>query len=238
MLDLKGTTRLEFAEEPEVPEVPNGVFRARSYIDPVLMELQGGVDTSNFEVVRLASFGTNGIPYFNAIAKYQVVDYGFLNSLQFDEPGEYGSVEKKMNWLVNHDGSAVRPYWIAKNETRFGTILFGRQLVRVETDAAGKPVEYVRRGQYPGRGYDEMITFYRVAGMRRHEMGQVTHESHPWLVQQCTAIEGGKATDKPRGVVHYHPIWSDNDWPTNYGDGRLYVAKEFLVASPASGMIW
>lgn len=222
-------------DAPEEPKVPNGVFRTRSYIDPVMMALQGGVSSSNFQVVKLASFDKNGIPFFNDIAKFQVVEYGNLWTLQYDEPGEFGSVEKKMNWLCNHEmtetSTPSRPYWIVKDQTRFGTILFGEQLCRVQTDEDGDPVEYIRRGQFPAKGYDEWITFYRVVGLRRHEMGSVTHESHPWLVQQGTAIEGGKGTDRPRGVVHYHPVWSDIDYPTNYGDGRLYVARDFLVSA-------
>lgn len=227
--------QISLGEPPSVDKYPPGVFRTRSYIDPVMMELQGGVTSSNFQVVKLASFDRNGVPFFNSIAKWQLPDYQFLKGLQFDEPGEFGTVERKMNWLVNHDldegGTPSRPYWMKNGQFRFGTILFGEQLCRVQTDEDGKPVEYIRRGQFPAKGYDEWITFYRVVGLRRHEMGSVTHESHPWLVQQCTAIEGGKGTDKPRGVVHYHPVWSDIDWTTNYGDGRLYVAKEFLVSA-------
>ncbi|MDL1909709.1 hypothetical protein FBQ81_03295 [Chloroflexi bacterium CFX6] len=222
------------AGQPPPSPYPAGVYRTRSYIDPVMMDLQGGVTTSNFEVVKLASFDRNGIPFFNDIAKFQTPDYAFLRSLQFEEPGYYGTIERKMNWLVNHtlSGAPTRPYWMVeragKMELQFGTILFGNQLCQVETDGNGQPVEYVRRGQYPARANQEMITFYRVIGMRRWQMGQVTHQTHPWLIQQCTAIEGGASTDRPRGVVHYHPVWSDIDWPSNYGDGRNYVAKEFL----------
>lgn len=218
---------------PEVPSVPAGVFRTRSYIDPVMMDLQGGVTSSNFQVVKLASFDGNEVPFFNDIVKWQLPDYDFLKEMQFDEPGEFGSVAQKMNWLCNHDLSETskpsRPYWIKNGQFRFGTILFGEQPCRVEVDANGKPVEYIRRGKYPNRMLDEWITFYRVVGMRRGEMMTVSHATHPWLVQQCTAIEGGRGTDRPRGVVHYHPVWSDIDWPVNYGDGRLYVAREFLV---------
>lgn len=235
MLPLRFDFGSAYPEEPNVPEVPEepkGVFRTRSYIDPLMMELQGGVKTSNFEVVKLASFDRNGVAFFNDIAKYQIADYGFLKGLQFEEGGEYGSIDRKMRWLVNHEGSGERPYWMKGTTTLyFGTILFGRQLVQVETDGEGKPVEYVRRGKYPARDVEEMIAFYRVIGMRRWQMGDVSHTKTPWLVQQCTAIEGGKATDTPRGAVHYHPIWSDVDWPTNYGDGRNYVAKDFLAGS-------
>lgn len=218
---------------PEAPHAPAGVFRTRSYIDPLMMELQGGVTSSNFQVVKLASMDRNGVPFFNDIVKWQEPDYQYLLEMQYDEGGEFGSVAQKMNWLCNHDldesGTPSRPYWIKNGKFRFGTILFGEQSCRVEVDATGKPVEYIHRGKYPARLTDEWITFYRVVGMRRYEMATVSHETHPWLVQQCTAIEGGKGTDRPRGVVHFHPVWSDIDWPTNYGDGRLYVAREFLT---------
>lgn len=231
MLNVTARTTIAFAGTYTPPVMPSGVFRTRSYIDPVMMGLQGGVLTSNFEVVKLASWDERGVPYFNDIAKWQVADYAYLKSLQFEEAGEYGSVEKKMRWLCNHNltGTPTRPYWLVEGgELRFGTILFGRQQVQVETYPDGTPVEYERKGKYPARDADEWIVFYRVLGLRKADYGKVTHESHPWLVQQCTAIEGGKATDLPRGVVHYHPVWSDLDFPSNYGDGKLYVAKEFL----------
>lgn len=221
------------AREPEAPHVPAGVFRTRSYIDPLMMALQGGVTSSNFQVVKLASFGRNNAPFFNDIAKFQTVDYDILRSYQFAEDKPYGTISHKMNWLCNHDlsGTPSRPYWINEGKLQFGTILFGQQLVRVQTDENGKPVEYVRFGAYPAKTTEEWITFFRVVGIRKHEIKIITHQNHPWLVQQCTAIEGGRETDKPRGVVHFHPVWSDIDWPTNYGDGRLYVARDFLVSA-------
>ena len=84
--------RIQLGKTQSGTHYPPGVFRTRSYIDPVMMELQGGVSSSNFQVVKLASFSTNGEPFFNDIAEFQVVEYGNLYVLQYDEPGEFGSL--------------------------------------------------------------------------------------------------------------------------------------------------
>lgn len=219
------TVRMEMETRRE-----SGIFTTRSYIDPIMMALQGGVTTSNFEVVKLASFLENGDAFFNDIAKFQVVDYSHLRSLQYDEPGDYGSVEKKMNWLCNHypmSGAPSRPYWQkVQGQTRFGTILFGRQQVKVET-IGGTPVVYTRYAKYPARDTKEYIDFYHVEGTPRSQMGSISHASHPWYIQQCTAIEGGKPTDTPRGAVHYHNVWNDEDYPPTEGTGN-YIAVAFL----------
>lgn len=194
----------------------SGVFSVKDYNS--LIPLQGSQKMDNFQAIKLASFGANGEPFFNDTSKYQIVDYSLLKSLQFEETAYYGSIDAKMNWLVNHEfdenGYYTRPYWIAGGQLRFGTILFGQTPVRVETEY-GKPKEYVRRGRYPNVEEKEDILFYRVVG------------GLDWVVN-ATAIEGGKPTDKPRGVTIKHPVWPTEKYPVNYGDGRAFIASAFL----------
>jgi hypothetical protein len=204
------------------------VFRVKDY--HTLMPLQGSADIDNFQAIKLASFDGNDPSskvFFNDTAKYQVISESYLRSIQIEENIEYGSVDQKMRWLINDDYDVPgsdryhkynRPYWrMADNSIRFGTILFGQTDVQVEA-VNGVPVEYIRNGKYPAESAEDAnhpIRFYRVIGSR------------DWIVN-ATAVEGGKLTDRPRGTIIYHPVWSSKECPVNGGDGENYIAVEFL----------
>lgn len=211
---------------------PPTIRRVRKWGDPLIgdtAKLPASTGYSNFQVVKTATFGSDGKPFFNDLARYQLVDREFLESLQYASDGY--TVKQKMNWLVNDDmnkNSATyeRPYW-TKGEPRlyFGPLVFGGQLVQL-----GESV--TRNGVFPNEPTgtpDHPILFHRLVGMRRSQMAMgLTHGSHPHLIQRAT--EAGKNNvyiEYPRGEI-FHPVWSDIDWPCNYGDGRLWVADAFL----------
>jgi len=213
--------------EIEQPDNNLGVFRVRDANDPVIINLQGIASSSNFAPIKLAGFSNVEKVDFNGVKKFQRTNYNYLRSLQFDEPGEYGSIEKKMSWLVNTEGQYARPYWFEASQCRFGSILFAGTLVKVEMNG-NVPREYIKRGTYPA-GKTEDIVFYHVEGMPKSLMGIATHASHPYWIVQATAFNNNQVmTSTPRGATHYHCIWNDIDYPSNYADGRLYVPKAFL----------
>lgn len=237
MLDLRVGDRLYRSPMVEVEEEQSdnvGVFQIRDANDPEVVNRQGISSTSNFAPIKLASFSDTQKVDFNGVKKYQKnVDLDYLRSLQFDEPGKYGSVDKKVNWLVNKEGEGARPYFIVNGQSRFGTILFARTLVKVET-VGGAPKEYIKRGTFPS-GITEDIVLYHVVGMPKILMqsglsGKEMHEKYPYWIVPATAFGNDQEmTMTPRGATHFHCVWNDQDYPSNYADGKLYIAKAFLI---------
>lgn len=223
-----------YIRRAERSSTPLNVRMVRKWGDPALVDRLNASAANvgdNFQVVKTATFGSNGEPFFNDISRYQIVDYDFLRDIQIDDYSTYGfTLQQKMNWLVNHDlqGSPSRPYWIHDGRLEFGPLVFGGQLIQID------PTPIVRVGQFPARDRKENITFYRLLGLRKSQMadvraGRITHRSHPWLIQRATEAIGrdNKYNDIVRGEV-FHPVWSDLDWRANYGDGLLYIAGDFL----------
>lgn len=202
---------------------PSNVYRVRKWGDRVLVDLLGATTAlvgDNFQVVKTASLSDNGAPEFNDIARVQIVDEVYLTEIQCAD--EY-TVESKMNWLINIDGKGVRPYWKDGGERlKFGPFVFGGQWVQLGE-------EITVRGDYPNKP-DQWITMRRVIGLRKADMAKVSHTSHPYLIQRCTEVYGKDVyNDAPRGII-YHPVWSDEDFPVNYGDGKMWLPVEFLEA--------
>lgn len=224
---------------------PTGVFMVRGYGDPLMVELMG-LDTSltgpNFNHVDLwhPSGG------WGAVHKFQILDrqaMDYLISLQPDDLNDWGfTLAQKMNWLVGvTDGTTPdRPYWTEGarwngnwTSFSFGIMVFGHQLIKVETDAEGKPVEYPFVTSFPNSPGKRPVTFYKPVGMRRSDIGKFTHRTHPWFIQKAAAANHNPKPNtidyNPRGVM-YHPVWDLRDWRTNYGSD-LYIAKDFLSGS-------
>ena len=224
----------------------SGVFKTLGYGDPIIVELMG-LDTTltgpNFDHIDLYS-PTGG---WGAVHKFQILDrqaMEYLKSIQPDDFMEWGfTFNQKMNWLVGwtDEGSPSRPYWTKGDSWDgnwtsfvFGIMVFGHQLVKVETDANGKPVEYMFNTGFPNSSAKRTVTFYKPIGMKRSEIGKFTHQTHPWFIQKATAANHNPKPNSidyfPRGVM-YHPVWDLNDWKTNYGSD-LYLAKDFLAPVP------
>lgn len=212
------------------------IRRVKKWGDPLIgdtAQLPPSTGYSNFQVVKTATFGSDGKPFFNDLARYQLVDRVFLEDLQY--PSDGYTVKQKMNWLVNDDlnkngAKYERPYWTA-GEPRlyFGPLVFGGQLVQLGESVTRNgvlPSDPPGRPPYP-------ILFHRLIGLRKSEFArarnrEITHKSHPHLIQRAT--EAGRNNvyiEFPRGEI-FHPVWSDIDFPCNYGDGKLWVADAFL----------
>ena len=229
--------------------LPPGVFRARKYGDPVMVRLMGLdvniINTTNFQNVDL--FHPDPGAGFGGVTKWQKLGPAQMDYLKSIQPVDAGSFSSKMNFLVgNRDllgGRWERPYvteggdWKDNNWTafKFGTIIFGGQLVQVETDAAGKPKEYRFTSKYQGTSTPESILFYRLRGMRWSERYSVTHQTHPWKIQKATWADWSNGyRDTVQSGTVYHPVWDPADFPPNYDGGygsALYIAAAFLEAA-------
>ena len=215
--------------------VSNDIFMIRDANDPVILKYQGQSPSSNFAVIKAASFSEDNLNKvdFNGVSKFQKgVDYNYLKSLQFEESGKYGTVQAKMNWLGQTKGEG-RPYWFKGTTYTFGSIFFARTLIKVEMDG-NSPKPYIHKGTYPS-GITENILFYRVIGMPKDLMksglsGKEMHEKYPyWIVKATSFGDGGSMNETPRGATHYHCVWNTENYPTNFGTGKLYIAEKFLV---------
>lgn len=223
-----------------------------------------GEPFSNFQAIPLF---TEKMP-FEAVSQYIDLDQDaieYLKSLQpRDEPKAGKSKPNKespkkskfdmaMDWLVRADKG--RPYWTVDggwddgkwSAFRFGTIVFGGQMVQVEVNERDEPVVYKFKARYPseeknsadpfwdnykvslGGNDKDGIEFYKLIGLLRTDMYKVSHETHPWLIQQCTSVSGDNVYNRtPRGLTIYHPVWDPRDWKLSSGGTSLYIARHFL----------
>ena len=225
--------KISISEITVPPPTGGTVIRTlRKWGDPILIELLGAstaiVGKSNFQVVKLASVNTNGIADFNDVANTQRVDYQYLRSLQYAQPSSpFGSIDQIMNWLVNHGGTATRPYWMKGTPTLyFGTIGFGGQKIEVDAN-----IEYIP-GDYPAVEKRETIPFRKIYGLRKSEMSAgYTYATHPHKIQRATEARQNPPdtySDTPRGTEILHPVWDWRDWPPYPHGGALYIADAFL----------
>jgi len=190
----------------------------------------------------------NGVhsPNWAAVTKWQALgraEMEYLKSIQPDDFHIWGfTLAQKMNWLVGEGTPPARPYWTlgdkwdgAWESFRFGTMVFGHSRVRVKTNADGslKVTKFMTeyRDIDPATGVTTWLTgeveFLEVDGFRP-EMMDVDKYPVAWLlengyIQQATEAYGVNViNDVPRGVM-YHPVWSPEVWPSNYG--ALYLAR-------------
>lgn len=246
MLNISRTHKrtLTLGNAPSAPGYPPGVFRARKYGDPLMVRLMGldvaGLGTTNFQNIDL--FHPDPGAGFGGVSKFQRLGQAQLDYLKFIQPVDAGTFGSKMNFLIgNRDltGAPIRPYWTeggdwdgAWKAFKFGTIVFGGQLVEVETDASGKPRIFQFYSKYQETTVKEWIPFYRLKGMKWAERTAVTHQSHPWKIQRATWADwGNEYVDTWHSGQVYHPVWDPADFPCNYDGGygsALYIATAFV----------
>ena len=226
--------------------------RVRKWGDPWLVEHCGWTTAnvgSNFQPIMLAVFNPNGGAEFGGVHIFQRVDESFLKGLQYEQLDKspiYGELNRIYNWLINSAGVAGRPYWYKDGKLVFGCIVFGGQLVRLETGADGKPLEFVRRGRYAAETDKDLrpLTFYRLQGLRKSQLeewrgrdGRAYHSQFPHLIQHATSADVSEDVmdiynEFPRGTEIFHPVWDWRDYPHNLVnagyDPGLYVSKDFL----------
>lgn len=241
--------------EPTPPPASGPVLkRVRKWGDKWLVEHCGWTTAnvgSNFQPVMLAVFNANGMAEFGGVHIFQRVDEAFLKGLQYeqlDKSPVYGELNRIYNWLINSATTAGRPYWYKDGRLVFGCIMFGGQLVQLETGADGKPLEFVRRGRYANETDRDIrpLTFYRLQGIRKAQVeawkaegrdGRAYHPQFPHLIQHATSADvSGDVMDiyneYPRGTEIFHPVWDWRDYPHNLGsyDPGLYISRDFLEA--------
>lgn len=237
----KRVIRLGAAAPTPTPQTPAGVFTTRKYGDPEMVRLMGldteAMGTSNFQ--NIALFTT--VAGFGAVSQFQRLDKAALEYLISIQPVDQATLNQKMEFLCGERiGPPKRPYWTRNGEWKalragdtsilfeFGTIVFGGQKVKVEifNDA---PVEYKFLAKYQATSTMELITFYKLEGLRRADWGKVSYATHPWFIQTATWAgypDNSYHTTWHEGTI-FHPVWSPLDYPSNYG--ALYIAKAFLV---------
>lgn len=233
------------------------VRRTKKWGDPFLVEKCGWTTRnvgSNFNPIMLTVFNTRNEPEFGGTHIFQRINETFLESLQYeqlDKSPQFGSIKNIMNWLINSVGLAGRPYWYINPDTPdkqlvFGSIVFGGQLVQVESDQNGNPIEHIRSGRYPNESDSQkrQLVFYKLQGIRKYHVdewlrngldGRSYHPNFPHLIQHATSadVSGGVHdiyNEFPRGTEIFHPVWDARDYPHNKPtyDKSLYIAKDFL----------
>lgn len=219
------------------PTLP-GLFTVRKWVIP-----EDGMDTakegfSSFQEVPLftPAGGFGAISQFQRLANTEEI---CLSSMQNADDGFGFTVEQKVyGWLISGI-NGEREYWKKDGALVFGTMVNGGQVIQVETDGQGRPVEYVFKANYrndPVAMGKHDITFYKLLGLRRSQVADVaaqriTHKTHPHLVHRCTVAwyPDNRYTDHtPKGII-YTPVWSPLDYPPNTGGNALYIAKAFLL---------
>lgn len=220
---------------------PSGIVTVRKYGDPIMVNLMGldtnYLGTSNFQNVSLFT-RSNG---FGAVSQFQELNKSALDYLISIQPTDAGTLNSKMSFLMN--GTRGRPYWTRNGTwnnwgtaTRllFGTIVFGGQKCLVETDQSGVKKEYIFWGKYQQVDHYENIVFYKLKGLPWSQHMNYNPIDHPYYIQRGTwATWQTNPNNQYRDTWHegivYHPVWDAQDFPVNYGDRELFLAKEFCV---------
>lgn len=227
--------------------------RALKYGDKFMVEKMGldteSMTTGNFQ--NIALFTERG--GFGAVSQFQRLDKQALDYLIKIQPVDACPFDAKMAFLCGQrTTSPDRPYWTRGGDWKdlldsgfvatiksfvksllgmtvsfeFGTIVFGGQIVQVES-VDGMPKEYKFWAQYQQAPAPEWITFYKLIGLRKTDWARpVADLMAEGLIQRGTwAGSGNSYHDTWHSGVVLHPIWSELDYPSN--NGPLYLAKSF-----------
>lgn len=206
--------------------------------DTVLLKVKGyghQVSVDLFELdTDLTGPNFNHVDYYDQFGRWNAVTK-FYNDVQDVLPwlkSLHPSWTQPMeNWLIGDTTGGDKPsrpmWWAEKNGVRVlrcGTSCFGENLVMVEA-VNGKPVEYTFRDSYPGINIVVDIPFVRVIGMRRSDIGKVTHQSHPWFIHRANQAANNIVDWYPKGTTIYYPILDYADWGINTKVTRMFLPK-------------
>jgi len=220
-------------ENPQVGLAPlpanTKLYRTRNWGDPILVK-QAGLSakvakTSNFNPLPLWSNSGDWSAVVNSLIIPRE-DIDRLMKLQVDDGLP---IKNKMNWLIwpDHD---VRPYWCGDGsgwekapKIYWGTISFGNQLVLTDRDDTFTT-------KLPQENEARPVPMKRLVCFTKWDWDK-THETHPWLIQQATEVDGNdKFGDKPKGII-YSPLWSPLDWDfySAYRPQAFYLPTDWLI---------
>lgn len=170
---------------------------------------------------------------FNAINSFQVIGVAggpeeqYLIELQrpYENDGWGYTAEQKAGWLINRTGGAPNsPYFYKDGNLVYGTCLMSGNKIEIE------PTEYIFQTRYRTEpiSASHPVTFYKVLGLRRSEMGSgYTFESHPTKIHNIGTAwtpNSGYTANTPKGKI-VTPVWDARDFPC--AAGALYYAKVY-----------
>lgn len=191
-------------------------------------QLNGG---SNFQVIQdfVPDTGT-----WSAVSNHVQVGRREMDALialnqKFGDPGSY-EFYVLMNWIVNQ-GTGARPMWGGdwrKDSTfYYGTMLFGGQYVQIldsQTFYTGRPANKTKTNVEMG-----LIRSFEKSDLEMLIAGEMTPETHPHLIPQCTSVYGDNVLNwTPKGMTMFCPIWG-TDWKASFKSKQLYMPFECLV---------
>lgn len=209
------------------------ILKVRGYGHDVAVNLFG-LDTT------LTKDNFNHVDYYDTVGRWSAVTKFYVDVqdvLPFIRSLHPVWTSEMENWLIGDitdGGVPSRPMWWAEKNgipvLRCGTSVFGENVVMVEAQN-GKPVEYVYDDKYPTEpsGTSHPIAFYRVFGMRKSDIGRVTHQSHPWFVHRCNQANSKPMPNTidwyPKGTTIYYPVLDYADWQPNTNAGMMLIPK-------------
>jgi len=194
-----------------------------------------GLDT------RLTKDNFNHVNYYDPVGGWSAVSKFYLDvqdTLVWIRSLHQEWTREQENWLIGDitgGGMPSRPMWWAlKNGQRFlrcGTSAFGENVVMIEA-SNGLPVEYMYNDKYPGEPATmkpHPIKFWRVIGMKKTDLYNVTHQSHPWFVHRCNQANSRPVHNtidwNTKGKIIYYPILDYSDWMPNTRFNKMLIPK-------------
>lgn len=222
------------------------LMKVKGYGHPESIELFG-LDT------RLTKDNFNHVDYYDEVGRWNAVTKFYLD-VQDTLPAlrdlHETWTQPMENWLIGDttDGAPPgRPMWWALKDgrrvLRCGSSVFGENVVKVEAHD-GMPVEYVLDDVYPeepSQTRAHPISFYRVIGMRKADVGNVSHQSHPWFVHRCNQANSRPVHNTidwlPKGETIYYYVLDYSDWMPNTKAAMMLLAKVLFYKNSSDGVV-
>jgi len=222
---------------PAQPIAPT-LYEVRCYGDPFMVKMMGldteFINTGNFQNVVLATVKL-GVVNFGAVSQYQPLDSAAVQYLYDIQTADIKTVKQKVDGWLGIGVEAGRPYMLKNGVNTWGTMVWGGTKIQLQSDANGKPYEWVFKGWYQQEDKTKVakhdIVFVKPVFFRRSDMGRPLAE----LIAECKIVRATEAwrnnvfNDTPQGGIIWSPLWSPEDWRVNNGASELYLAKEFLL---------